>query len=66
MSLALGIVGMVGAITSLVMFVRMSGDVLKTPRYSVGAKAAWILVFFLALPLGAVFYYFLVFRRANV
>jgi len=54
---------MVGAITSLVIFIGMSGDVLKTQRYSGVAKAAWILVFFLALPVGAVFYYFIVFRR---
>ena len=64
LQLILAIVGMVGAVTSLVMFIGMSVDVLKTQRYSGGAKAAWMVLFFLALPVGAVFYYLLVFRRA--
>ena len=64
LQLILGIVGMVGAVTSLVMFIGMSANVVKTERYSGGAKAAWMVLFFLALPVGAVFYYLLVFRRA--
>lgn len=64
LQLILGIVGIVGAFTSLVMFVGMSADVLKTQRYSGDAKAGWMVLFFLTLPLGAVSYYLLVFRRA--
>jgi hypothetical protein len=47
------------------MFVAMSVDVLKRQANSSGAKVAWILVFFFALPIGAVFYYLTVFRRVG-
>ncbi len=65
LSLFGGFVGMVGAITTLVMLFAMSRHVFAQQQYSTGAKAAWVLLFFLALPVGAAIYHFLIFRRVE-
>lgn len=62
-SLFLGIVGMVGGITSLVLLVGMVAHLATVSGYGTPLKAMWIAIFFLVLPLGEVIYFFVVYDR---
>jgi len=66
LSVFFGVVGMVGAATSLILLVGMFAHLVKVSRMSAASKLLWMFLFIALLPVGEVIYFFAVYgpRRA--
>jgi len=62
-SISFGIIGMIGSITSLMLLIGMFAHLLKVSGFSSSSKVVWATIFILALPIGEVIYYFIVYVR---
>lgn len=65
-SLFSGIVGIVGAVATLLLIVGMLVHVVKFSGFSRSSKVLWIMVLILIAPLGEVIYFFAVYERRRV
>lgn len=62
-SILIGIIGMIGSITSLLLLAGMITHLVTCSGFSKYSKILWLALIILLLPLGEIIYFFAVYRR---